>query len=462
MRIRESSPRTSIVLDDQAALRARALDSTRLDTDNIANRLTEYGGRYGRPDRKVAQTKPPTYPRSICGDFQRVSRSMLGTLNRAARVGVREGARVAEGLRREGLNFKLGGQRQLATSTWRLSSSSYSAPFAVVAAAGAAVAGVAWVAEKSIDRGAQVLANVAAIVTARLPSPSAPFRPPVASCEDAARAAVPNAAEASEAIAVEKLACSRSLSPGGQRQEGARPVVLVSCGSFNPPTIAHMKILDMVRAAYVKAGIDVYGAYLSPVHDAYQKPGLVDARHRVEMCRRAVASSTFVMVDGWEAAQVGYTRTLHVLDSIDARLRAAEGGADEDGGVRPLTPSTPSTPSTPRTVLVCGADVLESMGNPELWDQVLLEGLLRRHGVACVVRDGTDVERVLGKEGTLVSRWRDHVMVVEAGEDEMASIAGVSSTRVREACRLRGGRGLEGLVDGGVLAYIMQERLYVS
>ena len=236
-----------------------------------------------------------------------------------------------------------------------------------------------------------------------------------------------------------------------------RPVILVSCGSFNPPTVAHVQILDMVRAAYLASGVDVYGAYLSPVHDGYKKPGLVDARHRVEMCRRAVASSSYVMVDEWEAAQAGYTRTLHVLDSIDARLRAAEGGTEgrAEGGKEARLGR-----GTPRTVLVCGADVLESMGNPESWDQGLLEELLRRHGVACVVRQGTDVERVLQTEGTLVSRWRDHVMVVEAGEEEMASIAGVSSSGVREACRLRGGRGLRGVLDDGVLAYIKREGLY--
>ncbi len=402
--------------------------------------------RMGRTLGQTTKHKTTHVCQIFDGDFQPTSRLMLGVVSHVTCVGARVGARVAGRLRLEsGLSFK-------SSSPWSLS------PFAVAAAAGAAAAGAtaagfAWIAEESMV----VVARVSSSATA---SPL-PFGQLV-SCEArAADATVATATEASDAIVVDKLTCSRSLSVGGSRQEGVRAVVLVSCGSFNPPTVAHVKILDMVRAAYIKAGVDVYGAYLSPVHDAYKKPGLVDAHHRVEMCRRAVASSSYVMVDGWEAAQAGYTRTLHVLDSIDARLQAAEGRI-EDAEERSETASARVNSSSPRTVLVCGADVLESMGNSELWDQVFLEDLLRRHGVACVVREGTDVERVLRKEGTLVSRWRDHVMVVEAGEKEMASIAGVSSSRVREACRLRGGRGLEGVLDEGVLAYIMRERLYES
>jgi len=54
----------------------------------------------------------------------------------------------------------------------------------------------------------------------------------------------------------------------------------------------------------------VCGAYMSPVSDAYGKPGLAPAAHRVDMCRGAARASQRVMVDEWEATRLEYTRTL--------------------------------------------------------------------------------------------------------------------------------------------------------
>lgn len=63
-------------------------------------------------------------------------------------------------------------------------------------------------------------------------------------------------------------------------------------------------------------GYDVLGGYISPVNDAYAKPGLAPAQHRVRMAELAVASSPLIMVDSWEAAQPGYSRTLTVMQRV--------------------------------------------------------------------------------------------------------------------------------------------------
>lgn len=72
-------------------------------------------------------------------------------------------------------------------------------------------------------------------------------------------------------------------------------------------------------------GYDVWGGYMSPVGDAYGKPGLAPAPHRAEMCRLASDGSESIMVDTWEANRPGYTRTLAVLRHVQRDLHAALG-----------------------------------------------------------------------------------------------------------------------------------------
>ncbi|KAL6754916.1 hypothetical protein V8C86DRAFT_2687950 [Haematococcus lacustris] len=97
-------------------------------------------------------------------------------------------------------------------------------------------------------------------------------------------------------------------------------IVLVSCGSFNPPTLMHLHMCDTAVAALRMAGHRVLGCYLSPVSDAYLKHDLAPAIHRLAMCQLAVSSSTDVMVDSWEALQPQYTPSLLVLRHVAARM----------------------------------------------------------------------------------------------------------------------------------------------
>ena len=277
-------------------------------------------------------------------------------------------------------------------------------------------------------------------------------------------------------IPVDKLACHRLDGRGCDASQ--QPVILVACGSFNPPTVAHVHLLSIVCDYYLRRNIDVYGAYMSPVHDEYKKPGLVSSEHRVAMCRLAAEGTGFVMVDDWEAGREGYTRTLRVLDSVDARVRDEMGVVHEalGGEVGTTRVDAPPHPLVPRSVLVCGADVLASMAEPGVWDQGLLDELLERHGVACVVREGTDAREVCGEEEGLVGRWwrAGRVDIVDVSEDAgdvgvagVVDICGVSSSGVREVVRRGGGVGavrgqLEGVVDERVLDYIQEHGLYTS
>lgn len=80
------------------------------------------------------------------------------------------------------------------------------------------------------------------------------------------------------------------------------------------------------------------GGYLSPVSDAYKKPGLVSWQHRIQMAELAVQSSDWIMVDPWESRQQEFQRTAWVLDHFDRMLNGPEGNGgcimpDADGKV---------------------------------------------------------------------------------------------------------------------------------
>ena len=68
------------------------------------------------------------------------------------------------------------------------------------------------------------------------------------------------------------------------------PLVLVACGSFNPPTAAHVALFSRARDALQARGWSVAAGVLSPVNDAYGKPGLAPGRDRVALCRLAAST----------------------------------------------------------------------------------------------------------------------------------------------------------------------------
>lgn len=148
---------------------------------------------------------------------------------------------------------------------------------------------------------------------------------------------------------------------------GFQPTVLVACGSFNPPTTMHLRMLEIVRdhleaikpldfkswtllsntkqeksitsdynncnscndfykqymdrlIKYSSLPIRVIGGILSPVNDAYKKPHLLNQKHRLELCRLATESSDWINIDPWEASQDHFQRTAWVLDHVQTQL----------------------------------------------------------------------------------------------------------------------------------------------
>ncbi|KAM3235100.1 hypothetical protein P3L10_015136 [Capsicum annuum] len=152
-------------------------------------------------------------------------------------------------------------------------------------------------------------------------------------------------------------------------------VVLVSTGSFNPPTYMHLRCFELARDALTSEGFCVIGGYMSPVNDASKKKSLVSAEHRVAMCELACKSSEFVMTDRWEASQDSYQRTFTVLSRIKTAV---------------IDGSLASTDL--KVMLVCGSDLLESFSTPGIWIPEQVRAICRDFGLVCVRRGGQDVD----------------------------------------------------------------------
>ncbi|MCJ1400584.1 hypothetical protein MMC11_003790 [Xylographa trunciseda] len=218
------------------------------------------------------------------------------------------------------------------------------------------------------------------------------------------------------------------------------PLVLVACGSFSPITNLHLRMFEMV-ADHVRfhTNYEIVGGYLSPVSDAYEKAGLASAKHRVAMCDLAVdQTSTWLMVDPWEAIQKDYTRTALVLDHFDHEVNVVRGGAS--GGRK-----------TVHVALLAGADLIGTMSTPGVWSESDLDHILGRYGAFIVERTGTDIDEAL----LHLQPWKENIHVIpQLIQND------VSSTKIRQS--LKKAMSVRYLIPAPVIKYIQQHALYID
>lgn len=222
---------------------------------------------------------------------------------------------------------------------------------------------------------------------------------------------------------------------------GQQAVVIVACGSFSPPTLAHLRILEDARDALRAQGMHVVGGFVSPVHAGYGKRSLVSMHHRVNMVSLAVADSDWIAVDAWECAQEKWTPTAEVMDRFQAELNRLH----LEGAL--------AVPA--KALLLGGADVVESFKDikpdgTRLWSLEDVEKIVTK-GMACVARQGTDLDAIL--EGMpLLEQNRENLKVVHPIGGE-----GISSTIVRKL--LNKGDSIKYLVHDEVIKYIEKHSL---
>ncbi|KAH7397485.1 nicotinamide mononucleotide adenylyltransferase 1 [Pyrenochaeta sp. MPI-SDFR-AT-0127] len=220
-----------------------------------------------------------------------------------------------------------------------------------------------------------------------------------------------------------------------------QPLVLVSCGSFSPPTNLHLRMFEEA-ADYCEFETDfeVVGGFFSPVGDAYKKAGLASAEHRINMTRIAVEdSSTWIGVDPWEPLHKEYLPTVKVLDHFDHELNTVMGGIQDGNGEKRRI----------HVALLAGADLIQTMSTPGLWASEDLSRILGHYGAFILERSGTDIDDAL----VSLQQFRDNIRVIpQLIQND------VSSTKIR-LFRKRG-KSIRYYIPDKVVDYIYEHGLY--
>lgn len=144
---------------------------------------------------------------------------------------------------------------------------------------------------------------------------------------------------------------------------------------------------------------EIVGGFLSPVSDAYKKPGLAPAKHRIQMCSYAAEkTSEWLTCDPWEAIQSKYFPTAQVLDHFDHEINQVIGGCEDvHGNKQPV-----------RIALLAGADLIQTMSTPGVWSPADLDHILRKFGAFIIERTGTDIDEALAG----LKDYQDNIHVI--------------------------------------------------
>ncbi|KAK5125007.1 hypothetical protein LTR85_001197 [Meristemomyces frigidus] len=217
------------------------------------------------------------------------------------------------------------------------------------------------------------------------------------------------------------------------------PLVLIACGSFSPITFLHLRMFEMAADyARFNTQFEVVGAYLSCVGDAYKKSGLVKAEHRINMCSLAVAQSSWISVDPWEALHAEYLETAKVLDHFNEEINEVIGGVE-----------TPTGRKKCHIALLAGADLIQTMSTPGVWADKDIDYILKNFGAFIVERTGTDIDEAL----SALQPWKSNIWVIQQLVQN-----DISSTKVR--LFLRRDMSIRYLVPEPVVQYIEEHGLY--
>ncbi|QPG75324.1 Nicotinamide/nicotinic acid mononucleotide adenylyltransferase 1 [Brettanomyces nanus] len=226
------------------------------------------------------------------------------------------------------------------------------------------------------------------------------------------------------------------------------PLVIVACGSFSPITYLHLRMFEMALDSIRESTkFEVIGGFYSPVSDNYSKPGLAPSSHRVRMCELACErTSSWLMVDAWESLQPKYTRTALVLDHFNREINIKRGGVFKAGS------STEKIGV--KVMLLAGGDLIESMGEPNVWADQDMHHILGNYGCLIVERTGSDVRSFLLSHDIMYEHRKNILVIKQMIYND------ISSTKVR--LFIRRNMSVRYLLPNSVIRYIQENHLYVN
>ncbi|GMT07208.1 hypothetical protein PENTCL1PPCAC_29382 [Pristionchus entomophagus] len=219
----------------------------------------------------------------------------------------------------------------------------------------------------------------------------------------------------------------------------ARKAILISCGSFNPPTNAHLRMMELARDELqsLPSPYSVVEGIYSPVTSTYVHKPLASDEHRLKMLEKATQSSGWTRADGWEIERGVWSRTLEVLTHHrkEARLRWKDSSLD--------------------CFLVAGGDLVESFGRilpdgKRLWAAEDVKAIVEEYGLVIIQRLGSDPSATLHSFG--LSSKKSHSV------EETTCPNDVSSTRLRSA--IAEGKSIRYTTPDAVVDYIHKHGLY--
>ncbi|KAG4305329.1 hypothetical protein PORY_001499 [Pneumocystis oryctolagi] len=226
------------------------------------------------------------------------------------------------------------------------------------------------------------------------------------------------------------------------------PLILVACGSFSPITYLHLRMFE-IAADHVreKTNMEILGGYYSPVADGYKKIGLIESHHRVKMCELACEeTSTWLMVDSWEALQKRHTRTSVVLDHFNYEINDIRGGVlTKEGGKKPV-----------KIMLLVGSDMLQSMVTLSVWAKKDLHHIFGNYGCFVIERPGFDMSN--NKEintHAILSKYKDNIILAK-----QFIYNDISSTKIRFC--IKNNLSIKCLLPNSVVEYIHKNGLYLE
>ncbi|KAI6650695.1 hypothetical protein LOD99_7746 [Oopsacas minuta] len=215
-------------------------------------------------------------------------------------------------------------------------------------------------------------------------------------------------------------------------------IALALFGCFNPPTFQHLRLFELARDWLHKlGGYEVVKGIISPVHDKYEKKGLIPASHRVAMLRLSLETSDWICLNEWETKQKDWTLTNTVLNRLQSEL---------DIEYKDNLP-------IPKVALLCGADLLQSFSIPGLWATKDVDEILEKFGIVVISREEIDADKIV-YENDQLSAWYSRIVFVKEWVRH-----DLSSTKIRRC--VKRGESIKYLTSDSVIAYIKEHGLYI-